>query len=144
MQDCFLCLRLHPLVVFLDEVHEPFHRVGFGDVELDRRLADVKIDLVRRAADVAEIRVRHFARPVHDAAHDGNLHALEMLRARLDARRDGLQIKQRPPATRTRDIIRLERTATGGLQNIVSESKTLSAARFAANQNCIANPIREQ
>src|ERR1700689_1809449 len=100
--------------MLFDEVNKPFPRLGFGDVELDRRLADVKIDLVRRAAHVAEIRVRHFARPVHDAAHDGNLHALEMLRARLYPRGDGLQIEQRPPATRTGDVICLKTPATGG------------------------------
>ena len=27
--------RLDPFVVFLDEVHEAFHGLGFGDVELD-------------------------------------------------------------------------------------------------------------
>ena len=107
-------------------------------------LADVKVDLARRAAHVAEIRVRHFAGAVHDAAHDGDLHALEMLRARLDARGDGLQIEQRPPAARARDVIGLEAAATGGLQNIISQPQRLSAARFAANQNRIANAVRQQ
>src|SRR5450432_2215566 len=111
----FRLLRFNPLVVFLDEVHETLHGLGFGDVELDRRLADVEIDLVWRTSHVTKIRVRHFAGAVHDAAHDGNLHALEMLRARLDTRGDGLQIEQRPPATRTCDVIRLEAPATSGL-----------------------------
>ena len=66
----FFYLRLHPLVVFLDEVNEAFHRFGFGDVKFDWRLADVEIDLVRRAAHVAEVRIRHFAGAIHDAAHD--------------------------------------------------------------------------
>ena len=108
--------------MFLDEVHEAFHGVGFGDVELDGRLTDVEIYFIRRAADVAEIGIRHFAGAVHDAAHDGDLHALEMFRARLDARGDGLQVKQCAPATRTRDVISLERAATGGLKNVVSEA----------------------
>ena len=35
-----------------------------GDVELRRCLADVEVDLARRAADAAEIRIRHFARAI--------------------------------------------------------------------------------
>jgi hypothetical protein len=139
----FFRFRLNPFVVFLDEVNEPFHRLGFGNVELDRRLADVKINLVRRAAHIAEIRVRHFARPVHDATHDGDLHAFQMFRARFDARRDGLQIKQSSPAARTRDVIRLETAAAGSLQNVVSQPQRHSRAGFTANQNRVTNSVRQ-
>ena len=58
-----------------------------GMLNLIGGLADVEVDLAGRAADVAEVRVGHFARAVHDAAHDGDLHALEMLGARFDAAR---------------------------------------------------------
>ena len=51
------------LLCSLDEVHQPIHGLGFGDVEFDGRLADVEIDLAGRAAHVAEIRVGHFAGP---------------------------------------------------------------------------------
>ena len=29
----FLRLRFHPLIVFLDQVHQAFHGFGFGEVE---------------------------------------------------------------------------------------------------------------
>ena len=80
--------------MLFDEVNEPFHRLGFGDVEFDRLFADVKVDLSRRASHVTEIRVRHLAGAVHNTAHDRDLHALEMFRARLDPRRHSLQIEQ--------------------------------------------------
>ena len=95
-----------------NQINEPFDCVGLGDVEFDRRLADVEVDLAGRAAHVAEICVRHFARTVHDAAHNGDFHTLEMFRARLDASGDGLQVEQRPSARWTRDVIGLERTTT--------------------------------
>ena len=41
LQRDFFHLWLNPLAMFLDEVNEPLHSVGFGDVELDRRLTDV-------------------------------------------------------------------------------------------------------
>jgi hypothetical protein len=34
--------------VLPDQVHEAVHSFGFGDVELDRGLADVEVDLARR------------------------------------------------------------------------------------------------
>jgi hypothetical protein len=113
-------------------------------LNFDGVLADVEIDLVGRAADVAEIRVGHFAGAVDDAAHDGDFHALEMLRARLDARGDGLQIEQRPPARRAGHVIGLETAAAGRLQNIVGQPQALSAAGFAANQNRVANAVGQQ
>ena len=130
--------------MFLDEVHEAFHSFDFGDVEFDGRLANVEVDLAGRAAHVAEIRVRHFARAVHDAAHNGDLHALEMFRARLDARRHGLQVEQRPSARRARHVIGLERTTARCLQNVISQPQRLPAAGFATNENCVANAVRQQ
>ena len=41
LQRDFFHLWLNPLVVFLDQINEAFHCVGFGDVELDRRLTNV-------------------------------------------------------------------------------------------------------
>src|SRR5271154_3608736 len=72
-----LRFRLHPLAVFLDEVHETIHRLAFGNVEFDGRFANVEIDLPRRSADITEIRVRHFPGAVDDAAHNRNFYALE-------------------------------------------------------------------
>ena len=71
-------------------------------------LADVEIDLARRAADVAEIGVGHFAGAVHDAAHDGDLHALEMRGRGFDFRGRGLEIEERAAAARAGHVVGLE------------------------------------
>ena len=84
-------------------------------------LADVKIHFSRGAADVAEIRVRHLAGTIHDAAHDGDLHALEMRSGRFDFRGRRLEIEERPSATWAGDIVRLEDPGAGCLENVVSE-----------------------
>src|ERR1017187_8588966 len=91
-------LRLSPLAKFPDEVHQAVNGFRFGYVELHGCLADVEVDLARRAADIAEVRVRHFARAVHNAAHNRNLDALEMFGACLDAAGDGLQVEKRAAA----------------------------------------------
>ena len=70
--------------------------------------ADVEIDLAGRAADVTEIGVGHFTGAVHDATHDGDLHALEMRSGGPDPRGGGLQVEQRAAATRARHVFRLE------------------------------------
>ena len=106
--------------------------------------ADVEIDFAGRAADVAKIRVGHFAGAVDDAAHDGDFHAFEMLRARFDARGDGLQIEQRAPADWAGDVIGLETAATRRLQNIVGQPQDWPAAGFAANQNRVANAVGQE
>ncbi len=62
----------------------------------------------------------------------------------FDARGDGLQIEQRAAATRARDVIGLERAAAGRLQNVVGEPQRLPAARFAADENGVADAVREQ
>jgi hypothetical protein len=100
--------RLDPFAVFADEVDEAVDGFGFGDVEFDGLLPDVEIDLSRRATDVTEIGVGHFAGAIHDATHDRDLHAFEMLRAVFDAGGDGLEIEKRAPARWARDVIGFE------------------------------------
>src|SRR2546430_12480956 len=70
----------------------PYTTLFRSDVELHRGLANVKIDLARRAADVAEIRIRHLAGTIHDAAHDRDLDAFEIEeRARSEEHTSELQ-----------------------------------------------------
>src|SRR2546430_8796833 len=70
----------------------PYTTLFRSDVELHRGLANVKIDLARRAADVAEIRIRHLAGTIHDAAHDRDLDAFEIEeRARSEEHTSQLQ-----------------------------------------------------
>src|SRR5687768_15467496 len=98
-QGCVLLqLGLNPLAMLANQIDEPLYGFTFGNVEFDRRLSNVEVDLARRSSDVAEIRVRHFAGSIHDATHDGDLHPFEMFGARLDPRRDRLQVKQCAPA----------------------------------------------
>eukprot|EP00965_Chrysotila_dentata_P236446 6201318-Pleurochrysis_carterae.AAC.1 len=50
-------------------------RLLVGDGAAHDLLADVEVDLARRAADVAKVGVGHLARAVDDAAHDRDRHA---------------------------------------------------------------------
>ena len=87
----------------------------FGNVEFHCGLADVKIHFAGRAADVAEIRIGHFAGTVYDASHDRDLYALQVQGGCFDFRRRGLQIEQRPSAGRASDIISFENARAGCL-----------------------------
>ena len=53
----------------------------------------VQIDFPRPAAHVTEIRVRHFAGPVDDATHNGNLNVDEVAGSFLDAIGGALQVE---------------------------------------------------
>ena len=72
------------------------------------------------------------------------LHAFQMRGALLDARGHGLQIEQRPAAGRAGHVIGLEAAAAGRLQNVVGQTQALARARFAANQDRVANAVRQQ
>ncbi len=56
----------------LDELHEHVTGAMHGNTTLDDLFSHVQVDLARRAADVAEVRVRHLTRTVYDAAHYGD------------------------------------------------------------------------
>src|SRR5213082_1040687 len=142
--SAFNCFRLHPFPMLAHQLHEPVHGFGFGDVEFYRRLADVEVYFPGRAADVAEIRVGHFSGTIHNATHDGDLHALEMLRPLFDARGDGLEIEQRPAARWTGNVIGFETATTRGLQNVIRQPKRLTRTRLTSNQNRVADAVREQ
>src|SRR5205823_5605599 len=89
--------RLNPLPMFADQIDQAVNRFRLRNVEFDRRLAHVKVDLPRRSTDIPEIGISHFARSIHDAAHDRNLHTLEMLRPRLDRCGYRLEVEKCPP-----------------------------------------------
>ena len=76
-----------------DQIFEPIHCFCFGNVEFHRSFADVKIHFTRCAANITKIGVGHFARPVHNATHDRDLHAFEMRGRLFDFRRRGLQVE---------------------------------------------------
>src|SRR5437660_125534 len=97
--------RLNPLPMFADQIDQAVDRFPFGNVELNGRLPNVKIDLPRRSAHIPEIGISHFARSIHDATHNRNLHTLEMLGSLFDPSCHRLQVEQRPPAGWARDIV---------------------------------------
>jgi hypothetical protein len=72
-----LCQRFAMLA---NQIFQPIYRFRFRNVEFQWCLANVKIHLARRAANVAEIGVGHFSGTVCDATHDRNLHAIEVRR----------------------------------------------------------------
>src|SRR5437762_13275192 len=130
-----LFLRLHPFPMLAHQIHEAIHGFRFGDVEFHGGLADVEIDLAGRAADVTEIRVGHFSGSIHNATHDGDLHALEMPRPFFDASGDGLEIEERSNARWTGDEIGFETATTRGLQNVIRQPQRLTVTRLASNLN---------
>src|SRR5438309_716784 len=74
-----------PFAVLADEGYQALVGFSFGHGFFDDFFAHVQVDLARRAADVAKVGIGHFAGAVHHAAHDGDLHAFQVARARGDA-----------------------------------------------------------
>ena len=124
-----------------NQVLEPIDCFRFGDVELHRRFADVEIHFAGRAADVAEIRIRHFTGTIHDASHDSDLYAFQMQGGCFDFGRCGLQIEERPSARRARDIVCLENSRAGCLQDVVGQTKRLSRSFLALHQDRVADAV---
>ncbi len=81
-----------------DQLDQPLVGLGRRDVLGHHLLADEEGDLARAPAHVAEVGVGHLARAVDDAAHDGDLDALQVPGARLDARGGLLQVEERASA----------------------------------------------
>src|SRR5712691_1324149 len=100
---CRLVTWFDPLAVLTNQILQPFHRFGLGDVKFYGGLANIEIHFAGRAADVTEIRIRHFARTIHNAAHDRDLYSLQMHGRGFDPRGRGLQIEQRAAARWTGD-----------------------------------------
>src|SRR2546426_11813746 len=82
-----LGLRVDPAAVAADELDEARVGLPLGHVALDPLLPHVEIDAARAAADVSEVGIRHLARAVHDASHDGDLEPSDVPELGLDARR---------------------------------------------------------
>ena len=127
-----------------NQILQTFYRFGFGNVELHRRLADVQIHLARRAADIPEIGVRHFARAIHDATHDRDLHAFEMRSCLFDSSSRCLEIEQGAAAGRAGDVIGFENARAGCLQNIVTQAQSLPRRFFSLNQDRVTDAIAEE
>ena len=91
-----------------NQIFESIDGFCFGNVEFHCGLADVEVHFAGRAADVAEIRIGHFARTVYDASHDRDLNAFQVQGGCFNFRCRGLQIEQCSSAGWTGDIISFE------------------------------------
>ena len=67
-----------------------------------------------------------------------------MRRARLDAGGDGLEVEECAAAARAGHVVGLERTATGGLEDVEGETETLARAAFAAHEDGVADAVGEE
>ena len=130
--------------MFANQILQSFNRFGLGNVELHRRLADVKIHFPGRAADVTEIRIGHFAGAVHDASHDRDLHSLQVDGRGFDPRGRGLQIEERPAAGRAGDIVGLENPGASRLENVVRQAQGLAGPVLALHQNGVADAVAKE
>ena len=103
--------------------------------------ADIEVDLAGRSAHIAEIRIGHFSRSVHDTSHDGDLDALEMGGGRLDAGGRALQVEEGAPAAWAGDIVGLEDSCPGGLKDVVGEPKRLPGSEGSLSQGALSHHV---
>ena len=127
-----------------NQILQPLNRFRFRDIEFHRGLTNVKVHLARRATNISEIRIRHFARAIHNTTHDRNLHPFEMRRRRFDPRRRGLKIEQGSATRGTRDVIRLKNPRAGRLQNVVTQTQRLPRCFLPLNQNRVTNSVAQK
>src|ERR1700726_914926 len=140
----FLRNSVEPPPVFPNQVYQPIDSFCFRNIEFDGLLPDIKVYLTRRAPYISEICIRHFAGPVYDATHDRDLYAFQVVCGGLDTRGGLLQVKQRPAAGWTRNVICFENSGSSGLQNIVGEAKRLPRRGFSLDQDCVSNTVTKQ
>ena len=67
-----------------------------------------------------------------------------MRRARLDEGGDGLEVEERAAAARAGDVVRLERTATGGLEDVECEPEALAGSALASDEDGVADAVGEE
>mmetsp|Transcript_37272 Transcript_37272/g.96273 ORF Transcript_37272/g.96273 Transcript_37272/m.96273 type:complete len:251 (-) Transcript_37272:100-852(-) len=136
---------LDPLAVLVDELHERIHSLLRGDSALHAVVADVEVHLAHAAADVAEVRVRHLARAVHDAAHDGDAHPRQVPRALLDLRRGVLEVEEHAAAGGAADELRLRDAHAGRLQQVKGGLAQLRAAHACClPEHTFAKAVHEE
>ena len=107
-------------------------------------MPDVEVDLVRRSADVAEVGIAHLARTVDDAAHDGDLHALEVRGRGADAGGGLLNVVVRAPAGGAGDVLGLRQAHARGLKDVEGEFRRLLGIALRAHENGVADAVAEQ
>jgi hypothetical protein len=109
--------------MFSDEINQSIDRLHFRNIELQRLLADIQIDLSGSSAYITEIRVGHFAWSVYDATHYRDLYPFQVVRGGLDASSRCLQVKERTPARRTGYVIGFEDSGARPLEDVIGQTK---------------------
>ena len=98
----------------------------------------------RPRADVAEVRVRHLARPVHDAAHHRDLEPAQVSGDPLHARGRLLEIEQRPAARGTGDELGPRGAQPRALEDAVGELDVARERAEAAERDEVADAVAER
>ena len=116
----------------------------FRNVETHRLLAHVEIYLARRTADVAEIRVRHLAGAIDDAAHDRNFDAFQVPGRRADFCRRVLEVEQSVrPHEGTRHVIGFEHPRAGRLEDVVRQPQALAGCFLTLDEHGVADAVAQ-
>jgi len=76
-----------PQAIVFDKLDELFYRCFGGHIAFHDFFAFVQGNFSRSTSHIAEIGIGHFARAVDDAAHDGDLHAFQVMCGCADAGR---------------------------------------------------------
>ena len=105
------------------EIHESLHRIPFGNIELHGLLPNIEVYLTGGSTDITEVGVGHFTRAIDDAPHDGDTHPFEVGSGSLDEGRCFLEVEERSTAGGAGDVIGLEDTDPGGLEDVVGEAQ---------------------
>ena len=107
-------------------------------------LADVEVDFSGSAADVAEVGVGHFPWAIYDAAHNGELHSLEVAGLGADALGRRLEIKERATTAGTRDKFGLRDASAGALEDVVGELERAGDVGFGFDADEVADAVAEE
>ena len=96
------------------------------------------------AANIAEIRIGHLAGAVHDAAHDGDLHALQVAGAGADALRSRLEVEEGAAAARAGDELGLHAARACALKDVVGELQRADGVGLGFDAYEVAETIAQQ
>lgn len=136
--------RVDPFAVTADQVNQAVDGILFGDVEGNWRFADIEVNFVRGAADVAEVGIGHFAGAIDDAAHDGDAHSFEVAGGVADFAGGVLEVEQGAAAAWAGDVVGFKDAGAGGLEDVVGEAEGCFGVGFESHEDGIADAIAEQ
>ena len=107
--------------VFADEVEQFLDGLFLRDILFHAFLGFIEGDLTAPSTYITVVGIGHLTRTVDDTTHDADLQTHEVFRGSLDLGDGLLQVIERTPTTRTRDILRLCELDARGLQDAVGK-----------------------